>query len=104
MSITNITNFRASSIQPQIKPEVKVEEKTQDKEVTGKYLDNLAMVNAAGVKKVGYSSKTQAPYKNNLRSMIQNNESVMLAIAPRIFTAEDLNGDDKITLSEGEKV
>ena len=28
-------------------------------------------------------------YKNKLRSMIQNNESVMLAIVPRTFTAED---------------
>ena len=104
MSITNITNLRASSIQPQIKPDVKVEEKAQDKGATSKYLDNLAMVNAAAVKKVDLSSKTEAPYKNNLRSMIQNNESVMLAIVPRVFTAEDLNGDDKITLSEGEKV
>ena len=35
--------------------------------------------------------------------MIQNNESVMLAIAPRTFTAIDLNGDEKVSLSEGEK-
>ena len=35
--------------------------------------------------------------------MIQNNESVMLAIAPRIFTAEDLDGDEKISLHKGEK-
>ena len=35
--------------------------------------------------------------------MIQNNESVMLAIVPRTFTAVDLNGDEKIILSEGEK-
>ena len=35
--------------------------------------------------------------------MIQNNESVMLAIAPRTFTAVDLNGDEKIMLCEGEK-
>mgnify|MGYP003296055545 CR=1 FL=1 len=31
--------------------------------------------------------------------MIQNNESVMLAIAPRTFTAQDLNGDEKVVLA-----
>ena len=36
--------------------------------------------------------------------MIQNNESVMLAIIPRMFTANDLNGDDKITFGLGETV
>ena len=35
--------------------------------------------------------------------MIQNNESVMLAIVLRTFTAKDLNGDEKISLSGGEK-
>ena len=35
--------------------------------------------------------------------MIQNNESVMLAIVPRTFTAEDLNGDEKISIKNGEK-
>ena len=30
-------------------------------------------------------------------------ESVMIAIAPRTFTAQDLNGDEKITLKDGEK-
>lgn len=104
-TITNISsvNFRATAnYQPPIKPETK-EYNVQDKEVTGKYLQNLAMMNAAGVKKVDLNSNAQQPYKNNLRTMVQNNESVMMAIVPRTFTAKDINGDDIVMLKEGEK-
>ena len=71
---------------------------------TEKYLDNLAMINAPVVKKVEDKQTTVQPYKNNLRSMIRNNESVMLAIVPRIFNAKDLNGDDRISIKSGEQV
>ena len=104
-AITNISavNFRATAnYQTPIKPETK-EYNVQDKEVTNKYLQNLALMNAAGVKKVDLNSNAQQPYKNNLRTMIQNNESVMMAIVPRTFTAKDLNGDDIVMLKEGEK-
>ena len=104
-TITNISsvNFRATAnYQTPIKPETK-EYNVQDKEVTGKYLQNLAMMNAAGVKKVDLNSNAQQPYKNNLRTMVQNNESVMMAIVPRTFTAKDINGDDIVMLKEGEK-
>lgn len=63
------------------------------------YLQNIAVRNAA----IAFKSKNNTEYHNDLRTMIRNNESVMLAIAPRTFTAVDLNGDEKITLSEGEK-
>ena len=77
---------------------------TQNEKVSAQYLDNLAMMNAPIVKKVTPNKKTEtANYKNNLRSMIQNNESVMMAIVPRTFTAVDLNNDDKITFKLGEK-
>ena len=104
-AITNISavNFRAAAnYQTPVKPETK-EYNVQDKEVTNKYLQNLALMNAAGVKKVDLNSNAQQPYKNNLRTMIQNNESVMMAIVPRTFTAKDLNGDDIVVLKEGEK-
>lgn len=104
-AITNISavNFRATAnYQTPVKPETK-EYNVQDKEVTNKYLQNLALMNAAGVKKVDLNSNAQQPYKNNLRTMIQNNESVMMAIVPRTFTAKDLNGDDIVMLKKGEK-
>ena len=75
----------------------------KDNQVTSKYLDNLAMINSPAVKKVSPKETPNQDYKNNLRSMIQNNESVMIAIVPRIFTAEDINGDDKISFKDGEK-
>ena len=83
------------------KPETKVG--NNNDELINDYLKSIAAANAPVVSKVGLNFKGQIPYKNNLRSMIQNNESVMLAIAPRTFTAEDVNGDEKISLSEGEK-
>ena len=96
--LNNIT-FRAQYYTTPVK-----NEKTKDEQVTGKYLDNLAMINAAAVNKVDNKSKENKPYHNNLRSMIQNNETVMLAIVPRIFNAKDLNGDDRISIKSGETV
>lgn len=72
-------------------------------ELISNYLDGTAAANAPIVKRVNKASTQASQYKNNLRTMIQNNESVMIAIVPRTFTAVDLNGDEKIMLSEGEK-
>ena len=89
-------------------PSFKAEKKTvtfskDDQKLIDNYLESTAVANAPMVKKV---DKTVAPdfsYKNDLKTLIHNNESVMLAIAPRTFTAEDLNGDEKISLNLGEK-
>ena len=94
-------NFRAAEQQTSVKH--KKHRSEYNSEVSDKYLANLAMMNAPAVKKVDLNSKAQQPYKNNLRSMIQNNEVVMMAIVPRTFTAQDLNGDDIVTLTTGEK-
>ena len=72
-------------------------------ELINQYLQSTAASNAAAVRRIDKNSFKQPAYQNNLRTMIQNNESVMIAIAPRTFTAEDRNGDEKITLAEGEK-
>lgn len=95
-------NFRAAAAkQPLVsKPS---EEKNADSNASAKYLENLARLNAPAVKKIDLAAANKAPYKNNLRTMIQNNQAVMMAIVPRTFTAQDLNGDDKVTLSTGEK-
>ena len=66
------------------------------------YLNAKAILNRYAVKSIELGKIDGFNYKNNLRTMIQNNESVMIAIAPRTFTAVDKNGDEKITLSEGE--
>lgn len=104
MEISKIipVNFKALTQAPVTKPS---EKRIEDREsnVTSAYLENLARINVPQVKKVDLVSKEVKPYKNNLRTMVRNNESIMLAIVPRTFTAQDLNGDDKVTLSTGEK-
>ena len=81
-----------------------VKTESKDSKVSEKSLDNLAMINTPAVKKVDDKKAENKPYSNNLRSMIRNNESVMLAIVPRIFNAKDLDGDDRISLKKGEQV
>ena len=96
-------NFKASAMQqhvPVSKPETSSKKESG---VTSGYLDNLARINAPAVQKVDANKKEIKSYKNNLRTMVRNNQSVMMAIVPRSFTAQDLNGDDKVTLSTGEK-
>ena len=82
---------------------VNVNEKTLDDDLTNKSLDFLALQNFSNIKRISFKSSDNKEYKNNLRTMIQNNESVMMGIVPRTFTAVDLNGDEFITHSIGEK-
>ena len=76
------------------------------------YLTNLASINKPAVK-TPQAQQTQpsAPvqeskevkhiiYKNNLRTMMQNNEANILAIVPRTFNAKDLNGNGYIDNGE----
>ena len=99
----NFVNFK-QNFQPQIfQTTNEISVKVYDEDLNRQYLQNLALINVPKVKKVVQKPQENIDYKNNLRTMVQNNESVMLAIAPRTFTAEDLNNDDKITLSKGEK-
>ncbi len=87
---------------PVIPTATKLEDKDNSIAINN-YLQNVAMLNLPAIKKVNINFKGNEIYHNNLRSMIQNNESVMIAIAPRTFTAEDTNGDEKISLNLGEK-
>lgn len=99
----NLISFAAAKKQPEKIYHTPVSEKTANSQVNQKYLDNLARINAPAVKKVEKNNKPEFVYKNNLRTMIQNNESVMIAIVMRTFTANDINGDDKISFKDGEK-
>ncbi len=62
------------------------------------YLNTLAMINTAAVRQA--AKPASVPYKNDLRSLMTNNQAVILAMIPRIFNAKDLNGDDKISGNE----
>lgn len=52
------------------------------------------------VQVVDLSQKTHKPYKNNLRSVFQNNQSVIYAMIPRTFNAKDTNGNGLIEGNE----
>ena len=83
--------------------ETKVSSPMNKQEEVIDFLQNKALLNSILVQKIDKKPSEITNYKNNLRTMIQNNESVMLAIAPRTFTAEDTNNDEKISLRLGEK-
>ena len=105
-SVSNIDyhNFNVS-FKSHVNATASISRNDADKNITSKYLDNLALMNVSKVNKVkNNKSNNVLPYKNNLRSMIHNNESVMIAIVPRIFNAQDLNGDDRISIKSGERV
>lgn len=95
-------NFKAADYQV-TREKTEQPQNHQDNGSIDKYLQNMALINTPKVHKVELTQGTAKPYKNNLRTMIRNNESVMLAIVPRTFTAQDLNGDDIVTLKTGEK-
>ena len=97
-------SFRASNVVSNVQLSEKDNRQIENNNVSNKYLDNLAMINTPAVNRIEKLSETNTEYKNNLRSMMQNNETTIFAFIPRTFTAEDMNGDDKITISEGEKV
>lgn len=65
-----------------------------------RFLDSAAAINAPLVNKVETVSVEHKPYKNNLRSLMRNNEAKILAILPRIFNAKDLNGNEYIDGNE----
>ncbi|MCQ2739439.1 MAG: alpha amylase C-terminal domain-containing protein [bacterium] len=109
MATINSINFYNSKSIPQVNSSYMQDKnqplssKNHEDEIMSAYLSNEAVLNSPVIKRVSFGEKQDNHYKNNLRTMINNNESVMLAIAPRTFTAKDLDGDEIITLSKGEK-
>lgn len=88
------------------KPEAPVVENKSQRsasDLINRFLDNQANINQPAVVKVSEVGSAPSGYKNNLRTMFVNNESVMLAIVPRIFNAVDKNNDELIKRKDGEK-
>ena len=70
------------------------------------YMESQAAMNATVVKKANAVTDTKdvsVPYKNNLKTMINNNQCVIMAIIPRMFGATDLDGNRLVNPSLGEK-
>lgn len=71
--------------------------------IADKYVQSMAKNSLLTALLVKTSSLTRAPlegYKNNLRSMFQNNQAVIYAMIPRTFNAKDTDGNGLIEGSE----
>ena len=101
--VKNNFNIKNGYLTPSFKSGQKNDESVYHKDLLNVYLQSVAIANAPAINKIDKQPVVETQYKNNLRTMIQNNESVMMAIIPRTFTAEDENGDEKISLTLGEK-
>ena len=70
------------------------------------YLEGQAAINSAVVfkaKAIDEKNTEQNVYKNELKSMINNNEAVIMAIIPRILGAQNLDTNRRINPCKGEK-
>ena len=60
------------------------------REIKGLYLNKINLV----------PQKPIGPYKNNLRSLFQNNNAIIMAVIPRTWNAKDKDGNGFITENE----
>lgn len=69
------------------------------------YHEGVAVVNRAMIKVAAVEEKSapKVEYKNELKTMINNNQAVIMALIPRMLGAKDLNGDRLINPSLGER-
>ncbi len=77
--------------------------KTTEKSLAEYFPSLRPITESSSVNKVIDIQKTNnIEWKNDLRSLFKENKSVIFALIPRTFTAEDKDGDELIDLSKGE--
>lgn len=101
---TNLIAQRLNSLSP-VQKDNNVDSKTNvsvtypesSQNLLAKFLKNQAMINSPAVNRVN-NVKTEPvkPYKNDLRTLFTTNSAKILAIVPRIFNANDTNGNEYI--------
>jgi len=100
--LTQKLNILQQQSLPKEKPEINNPAITSPNSgLISKYLQNVAMINAAAVSKV--KSEINTPpvnFKNDLRTLFANNQAKILAIIPRTFNAKDTNGNEYIDGNE----
>lgn len=107
VSGSNLIAQRLNTLKPQ-SPEKStaqtsalMDSSVKDNNLISRYLNNVAMINSATVKKTsGISAETVKPYKNDLRTLFLTNNAKILAIIPRTFNAKDTNGNEYIDGNE----
>lgn len=106
LNTTNLLTQRINHIHPASKPQPDVQQTpVQTRNIPNllqDFLKNQALINeplvtAREVTEVRQAIDTKPlNYRNNLRTMFQNNEVKILAIIPRTFNAQDINGNQFI--------
>lgn len=102
-----IAIYSQSARQPQVnntpakQPEVKAQAAVQNgTNLLASFLNYRASVNSAMIKPVQAKNEVAFVYKNDLKTVFQNNQAKILAIVPRTFNAKDTNGNMRIDGSE----
>ncbi len=102
----NLIDLKLNTMNKPVEEPKPVEIEKTSSDLINRYLENQAQINKPSVNKpngVGDKGSAVPNYKNNLRTMFRDNKAVILAIVPRIFTAQDKDGDERIELNRGEK-
>lgn len=105
----NLIDIKLDSVNSNRKQDTNAAARTNVKEgsnLINRYLENQAQINKPSVNKaeaINDIGSKPANYKNNLRTMFRDNKAVILAIVPRIFTADDKDGNERVELNKGEK-
>ncbi len=103
ISSTNLLTQKISFYQS--KPELKQADRSYEFPKSGNLLESFLKTTAAAnaplvIKTEPAKTSENKPYKNDFRTLIRNNEAKILAIVPRIFNAQDLNGNEYIDADE----
>ena len=105
----NLIDIKLDSVNSNRKQDTNAAARTNVKEgsnLINRYLENQAQINKPSVNKaeaINDIGSKPTNYKNNLRTMFRDNKAVILAIVPRIFTADDKDGNERVELNKGEK-
>lgn len=103
----NLIKLKLDSVgKKETQPVVQEQSHKSESGLINRFLENQARINKPAVdtiQKVSEVGSAPVGYKNNMRQMFVDNEVIMLGMIPRTFTAVDLDGDEMITKSKGEK-
>lgn len=104
---SNLISQKLTSLNPVTSPVKETKEQVNNNGVQAvstnllrAFLDNQALLNTPTVKPVSAAVEPVKPYKNDLRTLFLTNSAKILAMIPRTFNAQDVDGNEYITGNE----
>lgn len=104
---SNLISQKLTSLNPVTSPVKETKEQVNNNGVQADstnllraFLDNQALLNTPTVKPVSAGVEPVKPYKNDLRTLFLTNSAKILAMIPRTFNAQDVDGNEYITGNE----